>query len=266
LLEQQPDRFDLSSLRQFGIGSTALAPDLARRLLALTSARLCQLGGSSEGGLTMALLGNDYAEILADPAIEHRIYSVGRPVPGVRVRIVDENDDSVPDGDVGELVYQGDMFVEAYWNKPDVSERAWRGGWFHSGDLGYRDADGYIYYKDRLFGRIKTGAETVFSREVETVLEKHSDVLEVAVVGLPDDHWGEVVTAAVVTKRSVTESEERDRFIAELKDLVRDELARFKVPKRFAFLPALPRTSLAKVAYGELKQALIEAGSEGDTR
>lgn len=258
LLETDPVRFDVSSLRQICIGSAALGPDLARRLLAVTPARLCQVGGSSEGGLTMVLVGRDYEEILANPKIEHRIWSVGRSAPGVRVGIVDEHDNPLPDGEVGELVYQGDQFVDGYWNKPELSARTWRNGWFHSGDVGRRDTDGFIYYVDRLFGRIKTGAETVFSREVEIVLEKHVDVSEVAVVGVPDPHWGEAVTAVVVTNRSVDEDEDRKRFEEELADLVRSDLARFKVPKRFVFVDTLPRTALGKVAYGELKQSLGE--------
>lgn len=256
-IEAEPQRFHLSSLQRLYCGSAALSPDLARRLVRATSATLCQVGGSSEGAVTMALTARDYAQILSEPALEHRIWSVGRSAPGVRVRIVDELDNDVPPGAIGELVYQGDQFVNSYWRKPDVTAAAWRNGWFHSGDLGYRDDDGYIYYKDRLFGRIKSGAETIFSREVEIVLEGHPAVAEVAVVGLPDDHWGEAVTAVVVLCEESSSSEQRASLERELSELVANELARYKIPKRFVVLDSLPRTALGKVAYGELKQALV---------
>jgi acyl-CoA synthetase (AMP-forming)/AMP-acid ligase II len=263
LLEQTPARFDVSSVRRLGIGSTALAPDLARRLAKVIPADLCQLGGASEGGLSMVLTSRDYREILGNPELEHRIWSCGRPVPGVRVGILDEQGGIADTGQIGEIAYRGDQFVDSYWNRPEVSDFAWRGGWFHSGDVGYRDADGYVYYVDRLYGRIKTGAETVFSREVEAVLEKHDDVNEVAVVGIPDPHWGERVTAAVVTDRPIPDDEARTLFESELSGLVRDELARFKVPKDYCFVEALPRTDLGKVAYGTLKALVGSTSHEG---
>src|SRR5262249_41985570 len=139
------------------------------------------------------------------------------------------------------------------------SEFAWRDDWYHSGDVGYRDRDGFIYYVDRLYGRIKTGAETVYSREVETVLERHDDVVEVAVVGVPDPHWGERVTAAVVTDRAIDDEDLRKSLESELSGWVRAELARFKVPKDYHFMAALPRTDLGKVAYGTLKERLAAA-------
>jgi acyl-CoA synthetase (AMP-forming)/AMP-acid ligase II len=263
LLAQQPDAYDVSCMRHFLVGSSAVSPALAARLMAETPAQISQIGGSSEGAVTLALLAADYRAIVADPALAHRAASVGRPAPGVRVAVVDEDDNVLGDNEVGELVYQGDMFIESYWNSPELSARTWRGGWFHSGDLAYRDADGYYYYKDRLFGRIKTGAETVFSREVENVLATHPTVAEVAVVGLPDDHWGEVLTAAVVTAAPVESAARARDLAAELADLVRAELARFKVPKTFVFTTALPRTALMKVPYGEVKQALIDGTLPG---
>jgi acyl-CoA synthetase (AMP-forming)/AMP-acid ligase II len=256
LLEQSPEAFDVSSIRRLGIGSTALAPDLAQRLVRVMPADLCQLGGASEGGLSMVLTSSDYREILADPSLEHRAWSCGRPVPGVRVGIVDEDGRPVEAGETGEIVYRGNAFVDGYWRKPEGSEFAWRDGWYHSGDVGYRDADGFIYYVDRLYGRIKTGAETVYSREVEAVLERHEDIVEVAVVGVPDPHWGERVTAAVVTGRVIDDEDLRRTLESELSGWVRNELARFKVPKDYHFMAALPRTDLGKVAYGELKNEL----------
>jgi acyl-CoA synthetase (AMP-forming)/AMP-acid ligase II len=246
-LETDPTKHDVASLRHFLVGSSPVSPELARRLLAATNAGISQIGGSSEGAATLCLTARDYREIVASPELAHRAASVGRPTPGVRVRIVDEDDRPVPDGVVGEIVYQGDMFIEGYWNKPELTAHTWRGGWFHSGDLGYRDTCGYHYYTDRLFGRIKTGSETVFAREVETVLAAHPSVVEVAVVGVPDPEWGEAVTAVVVP------AGDPDGLVDELREHVRAELAAYKIPKRFLFVDALPRTALGKVPYGEVK-------------
>jgi acyl-CoA synthetase (AMP-forming)/AMP-acid ligase II len=261
-VEADPDAHDVSSLRHFLVGSSPVSPELARRLLnAMPDAGISQIGGSSEGAATLCLSARDYREIAADPSVAHRAASVGRPTPGVRVRIVDENDQPLPDGEVGEIVYQGDMFIEGYWNKPELSAQTWRGGWFHSGDLGYRDADGYHYYTDRLFGRIKTGSETVFSREVETVLATHDEVLEAVVVGVPDPEWGEAVTAVVVSKAAC----DRDGLAERLRTHVRTELAPYKVPKRFLFVEALPRTALGKVPYGDVKRMARERLTEEGT-
>lgn len=263
LLEADPDSYDVTSLRHFLVGSSAVSPVLATRLMTHTPAQISQIGGSSEGAVTLALLARDYREIVANPRLAHRASSVGRPAPGVRVAVVDENDAFLGDNQVGELVYQGDMFIGSYWRKPDLTARTWRNGWFHSGDLGYRDPDGYYYFKDRLFGRIKTGAETVFSREVEQVLGCHPAVAEVAVVGLPDDHWGEVVTAVVAPVTAIDSQLAGQALADDLAALVRRELARFKVPKTFVFTTALPKTALLKVPYGEVKQALIDGRLPG---
>jgi acyl-CoA synthetase (AMP-forming)/AMP-acid ligase II len=131
LLERDPSAHDVTSLRHFLVGSSAVPPELVKRILAVTDAGISQIGGSSEGAATLCLTAEDYREIARNPAVEHRAASVGWPAPGVRVRLVDENDAVLGDDQVGELVYQGDAFVEAYWNKPELTARTWRGGWFH---------------------------------------------------------------------------------------------------------------------------------------
>jgi fatty-acyl-CoA synthase len=256
VIERDPERItSLGSLRQVMCGSAPLSVDLARRLLNILPVNLCQGAGTSEGGLAMSLRSRDYREALQDDALAHRMSSVGRPSPGFRVAVVDDNDKVVPDGAVGELVYQGDAFIQGYWRRPEASARAWRNGWFHSGDLGRRDADGYIYYVDRLFGRIKTGAETVYAREVEQVLESHPDVVEIAVVGMPHEHWGEAITAVVATVRKLGRDEERSAFADGLRDYGRQNgLAGYKIPKRVIVVDALPKTSTSKVALGEVKE------------
>lgn len=262
LEKSESDRYDLSSLRLIMCGSAPLSSELTNRLLNIVTTDLCQCAGMSEGAFTMSLTSGDYRAIRRDPSLEHRIASVGRVVPGFRVGIVDEDDNFVPDGVAGELVYQGDAFVQGYWGRPEASARAWRNGWFHSGDVGRRDADGYIYYIDRLFGRIKTGAETVYSREVEQIFEGHPEIAEVAVVGMPDEHWGEAVTAAVV----LAARDDGASDLAALEDRLRSfaenaGLSRYKLPKRYSFVDALPRTSTGKVAYAQVKDLVASAAA-----
>jgi acyl-CoA synthetase (AMP-forming)/AMP-acid ligase II len=258
VLEADSSRYDVSCLRVLMCGSAPLDTVLTQRLAQVLPADICQCAGMSEGGFTMAMTIDDYRQALSDPALHHRIASAGRVVPGFRVGIVDDNDAFVGDDVVGELVYQGDAFVRGYWNRPDASETAWRGGWFHSGDLGRRDSDGYHYYLGRLFGRIKTGAETVYAREVEVAFEGHDDVQEIAVVGIPDAHWGEAVTAAIVTTRDYADEPARDALEQELRSYVHEVgLGRYKIPKRIVFVDDIPKTATGKIAYGQVKDQLI---------
>ena len=175
------------------------------------------------------------------------------------MRIVDEDDQDVADGEVGEMVFRGNSFIPGYWNRPDASERLWRGGWLHSGDIGRVDDDGYVYYVDRKAGRIKSGGETVYAREVEAVVQQHPSVREVCVTGIPHRTWGEAVSAVVeaVPGRTVD--------VDELSAFVRERLAGYKTPKWVIVVDELPRTALGKIAVGEVK-SIAQRSAEGDPR
>ncbi|WP_374215631.1 AMP-binding enzyme [Streptomyces drozdowiczii] len=162
--------------------------------------------------------------------------------------MVDEDGKDVPDGTAGEVVYRSPQLCTGYWDKPEESAEAFRDGWFHSGDLAVRDADGYFTVVDRVKDVINSGGVLVASRQVEDALYTHPAVAETAVVGLPDERWIEAVTAVVVLKGEATEEE----LIAH----ARERLAHFKAPKRIVFTDALPRNASGKILKRDLRDRL----------
>lgn len=247
--EKAPEAYDLSALRMILYGSNPIPEDLLRRFLRLFDCDVCQIGGmGTEGGCVLALTGPEHREALRDPARQGRLRSCGRIQPLSEMRLVDDGDQDVPAGTPGEMVFRSDAFVSGYWRRPEASAHAWRGGWFHSGDIGRLDEDGFVYYVDRKAGRIKTGGETVYAREVETAISRCPGVAESCVIGLADDHWGEAVCAVVQVQDGCEVSEDAVRTT------VRARLAGYKVPKRVLFVDALPRTALGKVAYDVVRQ------------
>jgi fatty-acyl-CoA synthase len=173
--------------------------------------------------------------------------SVGRPFMHVDVRIVDAEDHDVAVGEVGELVLRGPNVFAGYWGLPRETAEAMRGGWFHSGDLGRADADGFITLVDRKKDMIISGGENVYPIEVEQVLYRHPDVADVAVIGAPDERWGEVVVAVVVPATGTTpDGDELIRY-------TREHIAHFKCPRRVEFVEELPRTATGKVLKRELR-------------
>ncbi|MFE5621236.1 fatty acyl-CoA synthetase [Streptomyces virginiae] len=185
------------------------------------------------------------ATVLGPREHEGRMDSCGRPVRHVEAKVVDEDGKDVPDGTAGEVVYRSPQLCLGYWNDPGATERAFRDGWFRSGDLAVRDAEGYFTVVDRVKDVINSGGVLVASRQVEDVLYTHPGVAEAAVVGLPDDRWIEAVTAVVVPRGEVTE--------AELMGYAREKLAHFKAPKRVLFVDALPRNASGKILKRELR-------------
>ncbi|MEV0198461.1 AMP-binding protein [Nonomuraea sp. NPDC050691] len=179
-----------------------------------------------------------------------RLGSAGRPALNVETRVVDDEDRPVPPGVVGEIVHRSPHAMLGYWNDPDKTAEAFRGGWFHSGDLGTMDADGYLTVVDRKKDVIKSGGENVAGREVEEAIYGHPAVAEAAVFGVPDDRWIEAVTAAVVLHEGATLTAE------ELIAFLRERLAPFKTPKRVTFVEALPKNASGKVLKRELRATL----------
>lgn len=173
--------------------------------------------------------------------------SIGRPMFGVRWRLVDAADADVPIGQVGELVVTGPNVFTGYWMLPEATAEAFRGGWFHTGDLGRLDEDGYLTLVDRKKDMIITGGENVYPIEVEQVLARHPAVREVAVIGVPDPTWGEAVVAVVALEGSSGVT------AAELTEFARSHLAHFKCPRRVEFVADLPRNATGKVLKTDLR-------------
>ncbi|MFC8584171.1 fatty acyl-CoA synthetase [Streptomyces sp. NPDC057217] len=235
---------DLSALRKAYYGASIMPVPVLEGLRArLPGLRFYNCFGQSEIGPLATVLGPDEHE--------GRMDSCGRPVRHVEARVVDEKGDDVPDGTPGEIVYRSPQLCEGYWNKPEETRAAFRDGWFRSGDLAVRDAEGYYTIVDRVKDVINSGGVLVASRQVEDALYTHPGVAEAAVIGLPDARWIEAVTAVVVPRGEVTE--------AELLAHAREELPRFKAPKRVHFVPELPRNASGKILKRELRDRFAKS-------
>ncbi|MGH4031398.1 acyl-CoA synthetase [Actinomycetota bacterium Odt1-20B] len=235
---------DLSALRKAYYGASIMPVPVLERLRArLPGLAFYNCFGQSEIGPLATVLGPDEHE--------GRMDSCGRPVLFVEARVVDESGKEVPDGTRGEVVYRSPQLCEGYWDKPEETAEAFRDGWFHSGDLAVRDAEGYFTVVDRVKDVINSGGVLVASRQVEDVLYQHPEVAEAAVIGLPDERWIEAVTAVVVRRGDVTEPQ--------LLAHAREQLAHFKAPKRIVFVDALPRNASGKILKRELRDRLSGA-------
>jgi long-chain acyl-CoA synthetase len=182
-----------------------------------------------------------------------RYKSAGRAVLGVEIRVVDENDEEVPRGTVGEICVRGPNVMMGYWNKPEQTAEALRGGWMHSGDGGYMDDQGFIYIVDRVKDMIISGGENVYSTEVEDAIYQHPAVAECAVIGVPDEKWGEAVHAIVRLKEGANTGAEE--LIAHCHQLI----AGFKCPRGIDFRDdPLPLSGAGKVLKTELRKPYWE--------
>ncbi|MFJ9709109.1 acyl-CoA synthetase [Streptomyces sp. NPDC101234] len=239
-LSNRPDfaTRDLGGLRKAYYGASVMpVPVLERLRERLPKLALFNCFGQSEIG--------PLATVLAPEEHKGRLDSCGRTVLFVEARVVGEDGQDVPDGTPGEIVYRSPQLCEGYWEKPEETEEAFRDGWFHSGDLAVRDADGYFTIVDRVKDVINSGGVLVASRQVEDALYTHEAVAEAAVIGLPDEQWIEMVTAVVVPRGEADEA----RLIAHVKET----LPGFKAPKRVLFVDALPRNASGKILKRELR-------------
>ena len=240
---------DLNSLRNIYYGAAIMpVPVLNELLQRLPGARPFNCYGQSEIAPLATVLKPE--EHLARPA------SVGRPAINVETRIVDPDMNDVAPGQQGEIVHRSPQLLTYYWNNPEETAKAFYGGWFHSGDVGVMDAEGYITIVDRLKDVINTGGVLVASREVEEALFTHEAVSEVAVIAVPDPKWVEAVAAVVVLRAGMTASE------AELEAHARELLASYKVPKRIIFTDHLPKNTAGKLLKRQLR-AIYSGTSSG---
>ena len=187
------------------------------------------------------------APFIARDSTVSKLGSVGRPCLYLELDIWDENGATVPAGDRGEIVLRGPKVFKGYWRDPQATAIAFAGGWFHTGDIGVRDDDGYVYIVDRLKDMIISGGENIAGSEVERVLYEHEAVLEAAVVGRSDAKWGEVPIAYVVLRPGSSATPE------ELVEHCRGKLAKFKVPKDVFLIDVLPRNPSGKILKRELR-------------
>ncbi|MGQ0630989.1 MAG: acyl-CoA synthetase [Sporichthyaceae bacterium] len=249
MIVDHPDiaNYDLSSLSSIMYGGSSITVALLDRARkALPTASFVQAFGQTEASPTLTLLSREDHDDTSRPEL---LRSAGRAVAHTEVRIVDADGHEVPRGEQGEIVGRGENVMLGYWNRPEETAAALRDGWLHTGDAGRMDSDGYIYVLDRLKDMIITGGENVFSAEVENAVASHAAVAACAVIGLPDERWGERVHAVVVLKPGASASAE------EITAHTRALIASYKTPRSVEFADALPISAAGKVLKRELRAA-----------
>jgi len=242
------DEYDLSSLRTIMYVGAPMPPEALRRGLERFGQVFSQLFGQTET-LNVAVLRKEDHIVEGSAKEVRRLESAGQPFGQGEMRIVDGQGRDVPPGDVGEILARSDRMMTGYWRMPEeTAETIEEDGWLHTGDVGRLDEDGYVYLVDRKKDMIISGGENIYSREVEDVLYMHAAVLEAAVVGVPDEKWGESVKAVVVLKDGKEASEE------EVIDFCKEHLASYKKPRSVEFRDALPKTGSGKIKKAEIRE------------
>jgi acyl-CoA synthetase (AMP-forming)/AMP-acid ligase II len=237
---------DLPSLQYVVYGGAPMTPASMTRALDRFGPIFVQLFGQGETPMTATVLRREdhVAELLG---------TAGRARPGIEVRIVDDAGADVAPGEVGELVVRGPSVMSGYWNRPEATAEAIRDGWLHTGDLGTMSVDGIIRLLDRAKDMIISGGSNVYAVEVESVLATHAAVAEVAVIGIPDDLWGELVVAVVVPAGA-----DEGADVAALDSHARAHLAGYKIPRRYIVADELPRNAYGKVVKRDLRAAVAD--------
>jgi len=229
-------------LRRVSWGATGTPPEVLEKMSrTLGKVPVFSFFGQTEmSPVTCVLPGED---------ADRKRGSVGRPILNVEARIVDDDGNDVKPGDVGEIVYRGPTVMSGYWNRPEATEEAFAGGWFHSGDLCREDDDGYLYVVDRKHDMIISGGENIYCPEVEAAIRSHPAVSDVAVIGIPHSKWGETPRAVVVAR-----DPQRPPSADEVITWCRAHLASYKKPTSVVFAPDLPRNAAGKVMKTALRQ------------
>jgi len=246
MMVNHPDvgKFDYSSLRVILSGGAPIAPETVRKIVEAFGCDYIQTYGMTETSpyLTLSILKDHLKSRSPEEQLSFKA-KTGREFIGVSLRVVDEdgNDVAMDESQVGEIIVKGDTVTPGYWRLPDETDNAFRDGWLYTGDLAVIDGERYVNIVDRKKDMILTGGENVYSSEVENVLYANPNVLEAAVIGVPDDHWGEAVKACVVLKEGCSATE------AEIIGHCRKDLAGYKTPKSIDFLENLPKTGSGKI-------------------
>ena len=249
MLSQIPDfrERDYSSLKQIFYGASPITEDLLTTAVEVMGARFTQLYG-----LTETVGAATYLPPEAHDPSWGKLRSCGVPWPEAIIRCVDADGNAVPTGEVGEIVVQSDFVMKGYWNRPEATADSIRNGFFHTGDAGYFDEDGFLFIHDRVKDMIVSGGENVYPAEVENAIFGHPDVADVAVIGIPDEKWGEAVKAIVVAKEGTNPAPES--IIA----WGRERIAGYKCPKSVDFIEALPRNPSGKILRKDLREPYWE--------
>jgi acyl-CoA synthetase (AMP-forming)/AMP-acid ligase II len=244
---------DLSSLRDVTYGGAPIAAGVITQARERFGDVFVQVYGSCEAPHPVTVLRKE--DHVVAPGQERRLASIGREVAAVDVRVVDADGADVPDGDEGEMVVRGDNVMRGYWDDAAATSAVLRDGWYHTGDVCVRDAEGYYYIVDRARDMVISGGLNVYPAEVELALHRHPAVSECAVVGIPDELWGESILAFVVLKPGSVATEE------DIIATARGHLAGYKKPSRVEFVETLPKGPTGKILKRDLRAPYWEGRS-----
>ena len=235
---------DMSAVKYVMYGAAPIPLDLLREAVrTIPEAGFMQCYGMTETTGTIAALPPE------DHSLEgnQRMKSAGKAVPGAELKVIGEDGEELPRGEVGELICKSPSNMAGYWNLPDATRSSLRDGWMHTGDAAYMDEDGYVFIQDRIKDMIISGGENVYPAQVESAIYGHPAIAEVAVIGVPDETWGEAVKACIVAKPG----EEMDE--ASIIEWTRERLAGFKVPKSIDVIDVMPRNASGKILRKDLR-------------
>lgn len=234
-------------------GASPIAPSVLRKCMeTFPNADFFQFFGQTEYSPVIAALEPPDHKKALEPGKDYLLVAAGRSLISTDVRIVDADGNDVKLGEIGEIIAKGDGTMIGYWKKPEKTKETIKDGWLYTGDMGRMDEDGYIYCVDRRKDMIISGGENIYTKEVEDAIYTHPAILECAVIGIPDDRWGEAVHAVVVLKKGYKKGENvtEEELIAHVKD----QIARYKAPKSIRFKRALPKSAQGKILKKDLRK------------
>ena len=242
---------DLKNLKLLYYGGAPMhVEDVKRALKVFGNKKLAQIYGQGESPMTISYLSRDFYADSNNPSFEERIASAGIARTDLEFRVVDENDNPLKNGEAGEILVRGDVVMKEYWDDPEATTSALRGGWLHTGDIGSINDEGFLTLLDRSKDMIISGGTNIYPREIEEIIMQHPEIMEVAVVGREHAEWGEEVVAFIVpVKGSKVDAQALDKLCLE-------HIARFKRPKKYYFEAYLPKNNYGKVVKKDLRRRL----------
>ena len=238
-------------LRSMGYGASPIAEETLRQAMAAFGCRFVQVFGMTETTACATLLSSG-AHQRALEGEPHLLLSCGRAAPGTRIKIVDEAGEEVPLGEVGEIAVNGPQLMTSYWHLPEATAKTLRDGWLYTGDAARMDEEGFVYIQDRIKDMIVTGGENVYPKEVENALFDHPAIADAAVIGVPDEKYGEAILAFVVIREAA------DLSLEDMISFCRERLAGYKVPRQMQIIDEIPRNPSGKVLKKDLREPYWE--------
>lgn len=255
LAEAGLETTDLSSLECLWYGAAPMSPVRLEEAIERIGPVMAQLFGQTEAPMMISTLAPRDHFLPDGTLAKNRLTSAGRPSPLCTVEVMSPDGGILPRGERGEIVVRGSLVMDGYYKNPEATEEATKFGWHHTGDIGYLDEDNYLYVVDRAKDMIITGGFNVYSTEVEQALLSHPDIQDCAVIGLPDEHWGEMVTAVVQLRRG------GEVTMEDLRIHVKARIGSIKTPKRIDAWSDLPRSKVGKVLKVEIRNELLNGGA-----